>query len=85
MVSGATFQSKLGGGGAGCGQTEKGSQQRQDREEDGWMAVTRERVTNSFFFLIFFKFYFIFKLYIIILVLPNIKMNPPQVYMCSPS
>ena len=24
----------------------------------------------------FFKFYFIFKLYIIVLVLPNIKMNP---------
>ena len=28
---------------------------------------------------------FIFKLYITVLVLPNIKMNPPQVYMCSPS
>ena len=28
---------------------------------------------------------FIFKLYIIVLVLPNIKMNPPQVYLCSPS
>ena len=27
----------------------------------------------------------IFKLYIIVLVLPNIKMNPPQVYTCSPS
>ena len=39
---------------------------------------------NSFIFLSF-KFYFIFKLYIIVLVLPNIKMNPPQVYMCSPS
>ena len=38
----------------------------------------------TLFFLIF-KFYFIFKLYIIVLVLPNIKMNPPQVYMCSPS
>ena len=41
-----------------------------------------------FFFLyiyIFFKFYLIFKLYIIVLVLPNIKMNPPQVYMGSPS
>ena len=37
------------------------------------------------FYLFFFKFYFIFKLYIIVLVLPNIKMNPPQVYMCSPS
>ena len=30
--------------------------------------------------LFFFKFYFIFKLYIIVLFLPNIKMNPPQVY-----
>ena len=37
---------------------------------------------SSFFFLLFF---FIFKLSIIVLVLPNIKMNPPQVYMCSPS
>ena len=37
------------------------------------------------FFFYFFKFYFIFKLYIIVLVLPNIKMNPPQVYMYSPS
>ena len=34
-------------------------------------------------FLLFFNF--IFKLYIIVLVLPNIKMNPPQVYMCSKS
>ena len=33
-----------------------------------------------FYFFHFFKFYFIFKLYIIVLVLPNIKMNPPQVY-----
>ena len=32
-----------------------------------------------------FSFYFIFKLYKIVLVLPNIKKNPPQVYMCSPS
>ena len=31
------------------------------------------------------SFFFIFKLYIIVLVLPNIKMNPPQVYVCSPS
>ena len=37
------------------------------------------------FFVFFFKFYFIFKLYNIVLVLPNIEMNPPQVYMCSPS
>ena len=39
----------------------------------------------SLLFFFFFKFYFIFKLYITVLVLPNIKMNPPQVYMCSPS
>ena len=34
---------------------------------------------STFFF---FFFYFIFKLYITVLDLPNIKMNPPQVYMC---
>ena len=34
-------------------------------------------LTVSSFFL-FFKFYFIFNLYIIVLVLSNIKMNPPQ-------
>ena len=39
---------------------------------------------NSGSSIFFFKFYLIFKLYIIVLVLPNIKMNPPQVYMCSP-
>ena len=39
----------------------------------------------SFFFFSFFFLNFIFKLYIIVLVLPNIKMNPPQVYMCSPN
>ena len=38
-----------------------------------------------FFFLIFLKFYFIFKPYNIVLVLPNIKMNPPQVCPCSTS
>ena len=38
-----------------------------------------------FFFCFLKKFYFILKLYIIVLVLPNIKMNPPQVYMCFPS
>ena len=43
------------------------------------------RIIHLFFIFIFFKFYFIFKFYIIVLVLPNIKMNPPQVYMCSPS
>ena len=38
----------------------------------------------SFFFNSFFLF-LIFKLYNIVLVLPNIEMNPPQVYMCFPS
>ena len=33
----------------------------------------------------FLKFYFIFQLYNIVLVLPYIKMNPPQAYTCSPS
>ena len=37
------------------------------------------------FIYLFFKFYFIFKLYNIVLVLPNIEMNPPQVYLRSPS
>ena len=37
------------------------------------------------FIIYFLKFYFIFKLYNIVLVLPNIEMNPPQVYLCSPS
>ena len=46
------------------------------------------RTTGTFFFflifyffdfMIFFNFYFIFKLYNIVLVLPNIEMNPPQV------
>ena len=36
-----------------------------------------------FILFIFFKFYFIFKLYNIVLVLPNIEMNPPQVYLIS--
>ena len=38
-----------------------------------------------FFIYLFFKFYFIFKLHNIVLVLPHIEMNPPQVYLCSPS
>ena len=42
-------------------------------------------ISFIYLFIFYFKFYFIFKLYIIVLVLPNIKMNPPQVYMCSPS
>ena len=47
--------------------------------------TTAQKWHLLFFFCFFFKFYFIFKLYITVLVLPNIKMNPPQVYMCSPS
>ena len=46
-----------------------------------WTVTHKAPLSMGFFFL----FYFIFKLYIIVLVLPNIKMNPPQVYMCSPS
>ena len=37
-----------------------------------------------FVFILFFKFYFIF-LYNTVLVLPYIDMNPPWVYMCSPT
>ena len=41
-----------------------------------------ERVGNLHFilFIYFFKFYFVFKLYNIVLVLPNIEMNPPRVF-----
>jgi len=47
-----------------------------------WL-TTHTHIRLYIFF--FFKFYFIFKLYNIVLVLPNIKMNLPQVYPCSPS
>ena len=40
---------------------------------------------NGIFFTFLKKFYFIFKLHNIVLVLPNMEMNVPQVYMCSPS
>ena len=40
---------------------------------------------SPFIYLFIFKFYFIFKLYNIVLVLPNIEMNLPQVYLRSPS
>ena len=36
------------------------------------------RVIGILFLFFFFKFYFIFKLYNIVLALPNIEMNPPQ-------
>ena len=55
-----------------------------------------KRVQQSFYFpcgkivchfILYFLYFlnFIFKLYNIVLVLPYIKMNPPQAYMCSPS
>ena len=38
-------------------------------------------ILSSLFFNMYITYFFlIFKLYIIVLVLPNIKMNPPQVY-----
>ena len=43
------------------------------------------KVSSLFYFPFFLNFILFFKLYIIVLVLPNIKMNPPRVYMCSPS
>ena len=48
-----------------------------------WRPEIADGYDISFSF--FFKFYFIFKLYNIVLVLPNIEMNPPQLYLCSPS
>ena len=52
----------------------------------GSLRVRHDWATSlSLFTFFFLKVYFIFKLYIIVLVFPNIKMNPPQVYMCSPS
>ena len=49
-----------------------------------WLKISK-RCENArdLFQLLFFNF--IFKLYKIVLVLPNIKMNLPQVYLCSPS
>ena len=67
---------------------------KQSRELELFYQVSKRLYWSlfSFFFLFiflfiyfFFKFYFIFKLNITVLDLPNIKMNPPQVYMCSPS
>ena len=52
-----------------------------------WRDIHQRNVIhiNSVILFFFFNyFFFIFKLYNIVLVLPNIEMNPPQVYMCSP-
>ena len=48
--------------------------------ENGRMPAAYVGDANFLFF-----FNFIFKLYNIVLVLPNIEMNLPQVYLCSPS
>ena len=47
--------------------------------------VLRNKASVQITLVTSFKFYFIFILYKIVLVLPNMKMNPPQVYMCSPT
>ena len=47
--------------------------------------VTDLRLLFEFLGWCFCVLYFFFKLYKIVLVLPNIKMDLPQVYMCSPS
>ena len=49
-------------------------------DPEGWYREGGGRGSDYYYF-----FNFIFKLYKIVLVLPNIEMNPPQVYMCSPS
>ena len=49
------------------------------------MSVSITCLCHDFYLFIYLFFNFIFKLYITVLVLPNIKMNPPQLYMCSPS
>ena len=47
--------------------------------QDTRLMYKNESYIYTFIFL-FFKFYFIFKLYNIVLVLPNIEMNPPQTF-----
>ena len=47
--------------------------------------LPRSKCLFFYIYITVFEFYFIFKLYITVLVLPNIKMNPPQVHTCSPS
>ena len=53
------------------------------------VSCTTKWFSYTYMYILFFLhslfFYFIFKLYNIVLVLPNIKMNPPQVFPCSPS
>ena len=63
-----------------CMQVKK-QQLEPDMEQQTGSKLEKEYVKTIYChpaYLIFF--FFIFKLYIIVLVLPNIKMNPPQVY-----
>ena len=51
------------------------------RQARRMLMLKRLKLPNGFqamVFGVFFLFYFIFKLYNIVLVLPNIEMNPPQ-------
>ena len=50
-----------------------------------WSFLVFLQGQQSWCMFFFCCFFFFFKFYIIVLVLPNIKMNPPQVYMYSPS
>ena len=54
-----------------------------------WLRTALSYLLDLFLFFVClcfcFKFAFIFKLYNIVLVLPDIEMNMPQVYLCSPS
>ena len=54
--------------------------------QPGVLNALKNNFSCVFFFVVwcFFLFYFIY-LYNIVFVLPYIKMNLPQVYMCSPS
>ena len=45
----------------------------------------REKWMDIVFFTFFFSFIYLILLYNIVLVLPYIDMNPPWMYMCSPS
>ena len=53
-------------------------------DESTFILLNMSFMEQVFPFLLFFVFVF-FLLYNIVLVLPYINMNPPRVYMCSPS
>ena len=53
--------------------------------QDGCLFHLSVSLRSSDFLFFFFFFNFFFKLYKIVYVLPNMEMNRPQVYMCSPS